>query len=542
MSPLPIELSDLFAFARETFNRLVSEFATYGLRANPGLELREGNGLLCYCDLTDGNLYVSIPKPADAAGKLHALFLRSLIGCRDNAQMARFLQLLLPWGIAHELAHHYRREQGLFGANLWEEEQLANRLASAAIKHRLSPEDWEELRALLEQAIETLSRQGASLDLAVDSADNLLQALNVSGEIGPDDARNIEVMGRIFRVTPEELIRAHEHLSANVIERLARRDNLIGAFNEEYGSDVVKYMFCQLGWIFLSLCGREQHYVDEFVRDGLHLTTPLLAKIEHGRSEPEDGDIQACFAAHHYAAGVSATASRYFYKRYRTLLLDKVVARDDSFVDREVGSVLEQWEEGDYETLNMARRFAPARLHGLFPMSIASGILPPSDVESRLGCSTDRRLWLHVMGKDDEAAAHTLERIAILEQTPLFRPLPADVLLELSHSLCRILIPAKEPIIWEGRANDDIYILTRGRLSVSKRHGGADVTAACISPGEVFGEMAFLTQRPRSATVRAVEDSECLLVKACDLRLLAYRQPSVLMQIARVLAERLEAR
>jgi CRP-like cAMP-binding protein len=57
----------------------------------------------------------------------------------------------------------------------------------------------------------------------------------------------------------------------------------------------------------------------------------------------------------------------------------------------------------------------------------------------------------------------------------------------------------------------------------------------------VFGEMAFLTRRPRSATVRAVEDSECIMVKSADLRLLAYRQPSVVLQIARVLAERLDA-
>lgn len=52
--------------------------------------------------------------------------------------------------------------------------------------------------------------------------------------------------------------------------------------------------------------------------------------------------------------------------------------------------------------------------------------------------------------------------------------------------------------------------------------------------------MAFLTRRPRSATVRAVEDSECIMIKSADLRLLAYRQPSVSLQIARVLAERLE--
>jgi CRP-like cAMP-binding protein len=119
--------------------------------------------------------------------------------------------------------------------------------------------------------------------------------------------------------------------------------------------------------------------------------------------------------------------------------------------------------------------------------------------------------------------------------------LPAEILLDLVHSVCRVLIPEGDPIILEGRTNDDVYILTRGRLLVSKRHPGGDVNVAFISPGEVFGEMAFLTRRPRSATVRAVEDSECMMVKSADLRLLAYRQPSVILQIARLLAERLDA-
>lgn len=541
MNSSPAGASDLFRLAQKTFHHLINEFAAYGLLTNPSLELRQGNGLMCYSDWSDGNIYVSVPDLPGEAGKLQALFLRSLTGCRDDAQMNRFFQLLLPWGIAHELAHHYRREHGLFGPSLWKEEQLANRLASAANKYRLSPEEDNELRSLLEQAIYNLSRRGATLDSAIVSADNLLQALNVSGEIAPDSARNIEVLGRIFRVEPEELIRAHQNLPADLMERLAHRESLIGAFDVEHGSDAVKYTFFRLGWMFLDLCSREQHYVDEFVRDGLHLTWPLLARIERGHSEPQDGEVRACFAAHHHTASVSESASRYFYKRYRGQLLHKMAAGGDSSVDRETGSVLEQWEDRDYETLDLASRFAPPRLHNLFPRSIAREVLPPAEVESHLACSTDQRLWLHVMmGKQDENAARTLKRMAILEQAPIFRPLPAETLLDLSHSLCRVLIREGDPIILEGRANDDIYVLTKGRLSVSKRHGRGDVTVAFISPGEVFGEMAFLTRRPRSATVRAVEESECLMVKSADLRLLAYRQPSVILQVARVLAERLE--
>jgi predicted metal-dependent hydrolase len=538
----PAATSELFQFADQTFHRLVGEFAAYGLFVNPGLELRQGNGVMCHTDLSDGNIYVSVPDLPDADSRLHALLLRSLTGCRDEARLYRFFQLLLPWWIAHELAHHYRREHGLFSASFWKEEQLANRLASAATKYRLSPEDENELRSLLEHAIDKLARQGARLDSAIDAADNLPQERNNSSATAGDPARNIEVMGRMFRTELEELNRAHQNLPSNVVERLVRGDHITGAFDGEHGSHAVNYMFFQFGWMFRDLCSHEQHYVDEFVRDGLQLTWPLLPRIERSHSEPEESEVRACFSAQHHAASASESGSRYFYKRYRALLLHKMAASADFTVNREIESVLEQWEDRDYETLDMAARFAPARLHGLFPRSIAREILPPSEVESHLACATDRRLWLHVvMGKQDENAARTLTRMTILEQAPIFRPLPAETLLDLSHSLCRVLIPEGDPIILEGRVNDDVYVLTKGRLSVSKRHGDGDVTVAYISPGEVFGEMAFLTRRPRSATVRAVEESECIMVKSVDLRLLAYRQPSVILQVARVLAQRLEA-
>ena len=535
-------VSDLFKFAQQTFQRLTDEFAAYGLFTNPRLELRQGNGFMCYSDLHDSKIYVSVPDLPDASGKRQALFSRELTGCRDEAQLTRFFQLLLPWGIAHELAHHYRREHGLFGASWSQEEQLANQLASAATKYRLSPQDENELRSLLEQAIDKLSREGTTLNAAPDSGDNLGQALNASAEIAAAAARNIEIIGSNFRFEPEELARAHETLPANLAERLARGGSGIIAFDSEYGSDAVKYMLFQLAWIFLDLLSREQNYVDEFVRDGLQLTWPLLPRIERGHSEPEDREIRACFSAHYHAAGASESASRYFYKRYRAHLLHRMSANADSSVERVIGSMLEQWEDRDYETLDRASHFAPALLQDLFPRSITRQVLHPAEVESHLACVTDRRLWLQVMmGKQDPNAARTLERMAILEQAPILRPLPAETLLDLSHLLCRVLIPEGDPIILEGRSNDDVYVLTKGCLSVSKRRNGGDVTLAFISPGEVFGEMAFLTRRPRSATVRAVEDSECIMVKSADLRSIAYRQPSVALQIARVLAERLDA-
>src|SRR4051794_24705946 len=99
--------SEIFPFVLETFHRLTHEFAGYGMLTNDRLELCRGNGVMCHTDLSNGNICVSVPDLHDADSRLQSSFLGSLIGSRDEAQTKRFFELLLPWGIAHELAHHY---------------------------------------------------------------------------------------------------------------------------------------------------------------------------------------------------------------------------------------------------------------------------------------------------------------------------------------------------------------------------------------------------------------------------------------------------
>ena len=55
----------------------------------------------------------------------------------------------------------------------------------------------------------------------------------------------------------------------------------------------------------------------------------------------------------------------------------------------------------------------------------------------------------------------------------------------------------------------------------------------------MFGEVAFFTEDPRYATVRAVEPSRCFVLTDTDLQLFAFKHPAILMQMAGVLAKRL---
>ncbi|MGE3669395.1 MAG: protein kinase [Polyangiaceae bacterium] len=63
---------------------------------------------------------------------------------------------------------------------------------------------------------------------------------------------------------------------------------------------------------------------------------------------------------------------------------------------------------------------------------------------------------------------------------------------------------AGEMIVTEGDAADAAYIIVEGTCEVFKEEAGEWVTLREMGPGEVFGETAVFTQKPRTASVRAL--------------------------------------
>jgi hypothetical protein len=544
---MPDSSADLFDLARQCFKDFLAEFAAYGIQADPDMELRPGSGMLCYYDFRDGHVYLSIPDPNDPAGKLHMLFLRSLLRCESQAELNQFFRLFIPHVVAHELAHHFRHRYGLFGNNLWHEEQVANQLAVAVTKHRLSPEQKEFARQALPRIIEALASKMESKNVATDSYHNILYALNASGQIGDAALENLEMMQKLFAMKPEDLLKDSGQLSDEVVQRLEQRDDIIDSINEQYASDYMRYVYYHVGWLYLALTGRETQYVEEFIRVHLNRRVELLPMIELS-ADPDEKAIQASFKAHRDVAPLSAVGSRYFYKRYRALLLSKLqsaalLAPSQTYqLKREAALLLENWQgrEKESDTLVYLSQLAPPALRGLFPHLIGQNLEPNLPLQLHLPTETDKRLWKHLFLQErDEGAANTLYRLALFDQTDIYRPLPAEVMLELTHNLCRVKLAADETIIWEGEINDDVYILIEGELEVSVMRDGQLRGFGTLRPGEVFGEMAFFTHEPRNATVHATQPSECFVLKDSDLRLFAFKHPSILMQMAGVLAKRL---
>jgi hypothetical protein len=534
---------DLFEVGRMYFKAFAAEFAAYGIPPDPRMELRPGTGMLCYYDLNDGHIYLSVPDMSSPMGRLQATIMGSLLSCDTEEEFLRLLRIFIPRIVAHEMAHHLRHRHGVFGTNMWHEEQVANQLAVAVTKHRMSPEEKRFARDILRRALDGLSGQ-------VDSADatmtyyNVLHALNASGKLPDSALERIEVAQRLFEMSPEDFEDSVD-LTASQSRVLERRDDMIGQINEEYAKDFIKYMYYHAGWLYLDLTGHGAEYVDEFARLHLNVATPILPPIE-AKAEPTPREIYACYRAYLDVLPASQAAARFFYKRYRRLLWGKMqsvelpVPAQTERLKAESTFFLESWDEGESDALGYLAHLAPQELRSLFPNRIASYVDPGLLMQAHLPTETDRRLWRHIALHDpDNAAAHTLYRLTLLDHTDVFRPMPAESMLELVASLCRVRLAVGETIIWESDINDDVFFLLQGRLEVLVAQNNSNKRVGTVYPGEVFGEMAFFSRDTRNATVRAIMPSECFVIKDSALLSLVFKHPSILMQMAGALAKRL---
>ena len=69
---------------------------------------------------------------------------------------------------------------------------------------------------------------------------------------------------------------------------------------------------------------------------------------------------------------------------------------------------------------------------------------------------------------------------------------------------------AGDPIICEGDTGDTAFFIVNGLVEVVLGHDDKARSVGTLSEGEVFGEMCLIEPGPRSATVIALTDTECL--------------------------------
>ena len=97
-----------------------------------------------------------------------------------------------------------------------------------------------------------------------------------------------------------------------------------------------------------------------------------------------------------------------------------------------------------------------------------------------------------------------------------------------------------ELIVEEGRTGNGMYAIISGNVEAVKSLGtDQERTVNRLGTGEVFGEMALLGEWPRTASVRAVDQVECLGIDRWVFLTQLERHPQVGIRLLQVLAQKL---
>src|SRR5258706_16304607 len=96
-----------------------------------------------------------------------------------------------------------------------------------------------------------------------------------------------------------------------------------------------------------------------------------------------------------------------------------------------------------------------------------------------------------------------------------------------------------ETIVRQGEMGLGLYVIATGGVKVDREQGGVRMQVAELGPEQFFGEMSLLDNKPRSARVTGIEDSECVLLTRDSFVKLMNKNPEIPIRRARVLADRL---
>ena len=111
---------------------------------------------------------------------------------------------------------------------------------------------------------------------------------------------------------------------------------------------------------------------------------------------------------------------------------------------------------------------------------------------------------------------------------PFFSPLKADERKKLADEATLHVFNEGEMIIREGDPGRSIYVILDGQVRVFTRdHHGEELELAVLGASQFFGEMSFLTGKPRSGSVMALDTSVIVELSYTSMRRVVKEHPTV---------------
>lgn len=109
--------------------------------------------------------------------------------------------------------------------------------------------------------------------------------------------------------------------------------------------------------------------------------------------------------------------------------------------------------------------------------------------------------------------------------------LPENEIKQLMDRVKPQLFSAGQVVVEEGDSGDSVFVIKSGNAKVVAHILGKELELATLSPGDVFGEVAFLTGRPRTASVIAMDNLEVVEFNRLFLEEIFERYPDILKKM-----------
>jgi CRP-like cAMP-binding protein len=141
---------------------------------------------------------------------------------------------------------------------------------------------------------------------------------------------------------------------------------------------------------------------------------------------------------------------------------------------------------------------------------------------------------------DNRRSLTTADKLAILRRHPLFGGLDAEHLERLSTYATTRTVARGITIFAKGDAGNSLFAVCAGtvRIGVPSRDG-RDAVFNLAGEGEIFGEIALLDGRPRTADATAMTDCELMVIDRRDFVAVVRSQPEMALKLIEVLCGRL---
>jgi sigma-B regulation protein RsbU (phosphoserine phosphatase) len=130
-------------------------------------------------------------------------------------------------------------------------------------------------------------------------------------------------------------------------------------------------------------------------------------------------------------------------------------------------------------------------------------------------------------------------RIDLVQRLDFLQGARGDVVQRLVEGAVERRFRPGDVILEEGALGREIYLIVEGRVEVVKAEDDAETRLGQRGPGALVGEMAFLEDRPRSATVRAMAPTLAIEFSEAGLREALSAQPELLYRTMAALSARL---